>query len=348
MLELISTTSINSGTCILGLVLGELLHRISLYIEELYHLEEKQYQTSSRISPLSQVFSNKHNQTWKLLVFLFCGILLIIAGEDITSFSILSSLSVNTFAVSAIWACVRMFGITNHVMDDMEIFKDNNAELGPGLATNYWFGFLRVLVQSEDDQSDNSMDDDRVSVSGVGLRQKLREYVTNRMGVGGDHEYFDKIILLLPNSCEFQPETLQQVEHIYKGLPKGNTLNSDVKFKYKEMTKSQTVHWIYKDKEDEQQHPNVDEDASKIFFVFDFPTILRSAMGPGTDQNWSEETRKGNISSFKRTLQSLTCSVGKTRSLSFMDYKSDFEERQPLSFLLRNLMRLSHNDRSGF
>ena len=72
------------------------------------------------------------------------------------------------------------------------------------MATNYWFGFLRVLVQSEDDQSDDAN-------SGVGLRQKLREYVTNRMGVGGDHEYFDKIILLLPNSCEFQPETLQQV-----------------------------------------------------------------------------------------------------------------------------------------
>ena len=69
MLELISTILINSGTCILGkskmgllgckiivilgLVFGEFLHRLSLYIEELYHVEEKQYQTSSTISPLS-------------------------------------------------------------------------------------------------------------------------------------------------------------------------------------------------------------------------------------------------------------------------------------------------------
>ena len=108
----------------IGLVLGEFLHRLSLYREELHHVEEKQYQISSAITPLSQVFSNKHNQTWKLLVFLCCGILLIIAGEDITSFSIISSLSVNTFAVSAVWAVVRMFGITDNIMDDMEIFSE--------------------------------------------------------------------------------------------------------------------------------------------------------------------------------------------------------------------------------
>ena len=76
--------------------------------------------------------------------------------------------------------------------------------MGPGLATNYWFGFLRVLVQSEDDQSDDAN-------SGVGLRQKLRDYCFNRMADGGDHECFDKIILLLPNTCDFQPENLQQV-----------------------------------------------------------------------------------------------------------------------------------------
>ena len=57
------------------------------------------------------------------MVFLCCGVLLIIAGEDVTSFSILLSLSVNTFAVSAIWAVVRMFGLTDNIMDDMEIFS---------------------------------------------------------------------------------------------------------------------------------------------------------------------------------------------------------------------------------
>ena len=138
MIELISTISTLSGTCVLGkfnftllwieniplgLVLGELLHRLSLYKEELHHIEEKQYQTSSSITPLSEVFNNKHNQTWKLLVFLCYGILLIIAGEDITSFSILSSLSLKIFAVAAVWALVRMYGITDNILDDMEIFS---------------------------------------------------------------------------------------------------------------------------------------------------------------------------------------------------------------------------------
>jgi len=344
MIELISTISTLSGTCVLGLVLGELLHRLSQYKEELHHIEEKQYQTSSSITPLSEVFSNKHNQTWKLLVFLCYGILLIIAGEDITSFSILSSLSLKIFAVAAVWALVRMYGITDNILDDMEIFKDSNAELGPGLATNYWFGFLRVLVQSEDDQSDDAN-------SGVGLRQKLRDYCFTRMADAGDHECFDKIILLLPNTCDFQPENLQQVDNIYKGLPGRESENHDIKFKYKEQTKSQTVYWIYKHQEDEQHHQDTHIQATKIFFVFDFPTILRSAMGTGTAQNWNEETRKGNISSFKRTLQCLSCSIGKTRSLSFLHYKADIEEERPplpLSHLIRDLMRLSHEDRSGF
>ena len=37
------------------------------------------------------------------------------------------------------------------------------------------------------------------------------------------------------------------------------------------------------------------------------------------------------------------------RSLSFLHYKADIEEeRPPLSSLIRDLMRLSHEDRSGF
>ena len=179
-----------------------------------------------------------------------------------------------------------------------------------------------------------------------------------------------------------------KVDNIYKGLPGRESENHDIKFKYKEQTKSQTVYWIYKHQEDEQHHQNTHIQATKIFFVFDFPTILRSAMGTGTAQNWNEETRKGNISSFKRTLQCLSCSVGKTRyhillhlkysqmlkkkefgdlihnsflfivlgflheifrSLSFLHYKADIEEeRQPLSYLIRDLMRMSHEDRSGF
>jgi len=47
---------------------------------------------------------------------------------------------------------------------------------------------------------------------------------------------------------------LYKVDNIYKGLPGRESENHDIKFKYKEQTKSQTVYWIYKHQEDEQHH----------------------------------------------------------------------------------------------
>ena len=80
-----------------------------------------------------------------------------------------------------------------------------------------------------------------------------------------------------------------------------------------------TVYWIYKDEDDQSQ----DSSNTRIFFLYDPVTNLRTAMGGWTNENpvsrsrdlsrpirgeeeWSAEGQRRNIESFRATLDTLS------------------------------------------
>ena len=80
--------------------------------------------------------------------------------------------------------------------------EERSAELGPGLATNYWFGFLQTVLLS-DDVSDGD---------GLNIREKLVEY-HDQHHYPDQHLCSDKIVILIQTNCDFHPDTLQASPH---------------------------------------------------------------------------------------------------------------------------------------
>jgi len=325
------------GEWLLGLLIGEFLHRLSLLFEELYHLDEKQYR-SSRVTIFSQVFSCRHNQHWKAACLISLAFLLISVknGQD----DLEDSTFANIFAITVVWTLLRLFGILDNSVDDLDIFRESNAELGPGIATNYWFGFLKILLHSSEDNH---------------IRTKIENYCFKNSYT--NYESYGKIILFLQHDCNFNHDSNKmESEQIYKCLPESQvclqkTCNHDIEFRYGAQRKTMTVYWIYKDKE------NQGPDGSRIFFLYDPVTNLRTAMGPGTEEptanhrpvfrsrdqaqpikgeEWSEKARRRNLQSFRETLDKLSGNLN--RSFVYLEFKAltDATWRPPLSQLVRD------------
>ena len=45
-------------------------------------------------------------------------------------------------------------------MNPTKVLEEKNALLGPGLATNYWFGYLKWICAARDGDDDDEEDDD--------------------------------------------------------------------------------------------------------------------------------------------------------------------------------------------
>ena len=95
---------------------------------------------------------------------------------------------------------------------------DNRGELGPGLATNYWYGLLQTLMLEDDD-----------------IDSLLTDYLRHHKldAAGDNHMCYDKLILLIPDNCHFNSDKLQQVLHevtlnTFSSLPNINLPNSHV------------------------------------------------------------------------------------------------------------------------
>ena len=67
---------------------------------------------------------------------------------------------------------------------------ESNAELGPGIATNYWFGFLKILLQSSEDNH---------------IRTKIENYCFRNSYT--NYESYGKIILFLQHDCNFNHDS---------------------------------------------------------------------------------------------------------------------------------------------
>ena len=256
------------GVVLLGMLGGEMVHRLCLLWEEWPHLNTR-YQ-GNKVRMVLAVFSTDHNQHLHTLTLAILATWLVSYNTEMMLGEVMPWMMV--------WAVARMYNVFDHQLDTQDIISDNNAVLGPGLAANYWWGILRYLLSRSIPTQLSEL-----------LTQCNIENIT----------YFNKLIILIPHNCQVtwdNKEQLEQEKIFYLG---------DLIIHTARHTVNQAVYWIYQSEEDEEIKP---ENGKKILVFFDFPQILHSAMGDNrgfVDDDETSEIRRKNIESFIKTLENL-------------------------------------------
>ena len=75
-----------------------------------------------------KVFSTRHNQHWKVACLISISVLLITFrnsqdGHEDTSRDAYQSSFSSIFSISIVWALLRLFGILDNSIDDLDIFS---------------------------------------------------------------------------------------------------------------------------------------------------------------------------------------------------------------------------------
>jgi len=327
------------GTMLLGLLLGEFLHRLILVLEELRKLQTQYEGRVTRI--LEKVFSNCHNQalTVPFLAALGSG-LLVIPSHTLSTAEILN----NVTTVALVYVMMRTFGALDNTLEDLEVLEENNSDLGPGLAINYWFSFLKWILMPWERMVTDHRSYRFFDLTGVlealeyNVKESRREHfveqdgaIVTKLAAAGGPEFsiFKKFIVLLPSDCNMKIKSVSDWErenvflYCHPAVPAdakecdcrddcrcvhrncSHSFNFEVDPVLRTPAKRVKVYWIYAREEDEWQGKEGKEGQGwKIFLMFDFPMLLQSAMGPG--RGWEEEDRPGardrNIHSFRETL----------------------------------------------
>jgi len=307
----------------MGVLLGEIVHRVVIFIQELMHNRPRHKKVFKK--SLKAAFYIKHSQP-VIVLFLFClAVCLALNFGHLNFFSL--DFSQKMFPLVVVWACLRKVGAFENSIEDMEILEESNAELGHGLAANYWFSFLIIAVKSDIKQK---MEEHQISVQ----RQNYRS--------------FKKLIIFLPDDCHLQIGDEEQLksENIWRctelcdgSFDCKNSHNLQLGLKPGEK-KTQTVNWIYEDpKYEKVEEENNKLKANKIFVIFDFPQLIKSAMGPerGWEENERPGARKRNINSFKKTVKNFVkCNntIRYEKDLLFLE----FPNREPQNEKHRKLL----------
>lgn len=263
-----------------GIVVGEFLYRCVLLLDEKKYLYSRYKDKLPRL--IKAVFSNEHNQYLSFPIALLISLAFLYKSSMDTQTIILKVSS-----IILVWCVLRWLDVFDNPVDDIDVINNSNAALGPGLAYNYWNSLLKILLDKIED--------------------KTREY-ENRMnerfnGNVVQAKSHPRLLILLPNDCDFnQTETALSAEGVYTHDPDLcdmlGTLQCDHKVEF-EVEASQR-----RDPIKMNMHHIIDDmSGEKIYIMFDFPQLLKGAMGPKRDCD--RMSRKQNLKSFQSTLENL-------------------------------------------
>merc|ERR1711892_291459 len=263
-------------------ILGELFHRVSLLIEEFRHRVPRHKKNTKKL--IKSVLSNKHSQYVKVPLLVISSLLLQYYGQANFCFS---ELVIRICPVVVVWAILRMFGAFENSLEDLEILEESNAELGPGLAANYWFSFLKPALRAD---IQTKMEENLSS-----LRSLTDEMETDgewKPQIGANYRNFNKLMIPLPDDChlKIRDERILKEENIFKctelcdGTEDSCQHNLEFRLEVGERRVSikQTAYWIYESQEFEKEADTPEK---------------KEKNRPGA--------REKNVRSFKKTLKSL-------------------------------------------
>jgi len=201
------------GETLLALMIGEILHRIILICEEMPHVKERY--NGSKGEMFWAVFSNCHNQAIFGPMLTMVGLGLVAYGS--TSFS--PQIAVNVASIALVYVGLRLFGAMDNSLEDMQVLEEKNTLLGPGLATNYWFAYLKWICKGDRPPGDVSSSSGHKDLNDLKEALETAQESTepreednndiNRDGLtlnkmarqGQNFRIFPKLIILLPSKC---------------------------------------------------------------------------------------------------------------------------------------------------
>jgi len=301
VLERLKQLLSHSGFYLLGILVGEFVHRLYLTLERLTEARAR-HRWKNVVKVVKEVFSNSHGQIQKAILLLLISLVLCTYGKKNVETPIVNEMIVQAFPVAFVWALLRMSGAFENSLDDMEILEENNAQLGPGLAASYWFGFLSTALRGD---IPRNMEE---------FEQRLQERMENTQSACNIRS-FKKMILLIPDDCQLKikdeaflrEEKIFRCQDLFSEAREGNFQNIRFRFdpEHRRDPIEQNVYWIYESEQYESSDATeIDRrNASKILIIFDFPQVLQSAMG--CDRAWDQTARASNISSFQEKIKSL-------------------------------------------
>jgi len=217
---------------------------------------------------------------------------------------------VQVCTVSLIWLCLRLTTSAYSLLYGDLIFKEHNASIGQGLAINYWTAFLQpVLTNFQYEVRD--------------LQERIESHFFHSKLRGLDFDLFNKLVILLPSSCSKDGRTndrLFQLSDIDKTVFNTDEVTS-IQFKTGKPCK---ICWIYRNESDESLTYKQDSAlrCEKLFFISDFPTLLKSALGP--NRGWEDEgERIDQLKQFSESLKALAFEEKLESTFLFCNYGTD-------------------------
>ena len=157
-----------------GILLGELVTRAALFCDIFF--QKKRIWKS-----FESVFIKRQTQFW---VIILLGLLSWLPVRALGHVDYQHCL-----VVAFVWFLFRTFGMTNSGLEDLSLLEDTHADLGPGLAANYWMSFLQWALKSD-------------------ISQKMEDYHQDYCKTFGTvvsrSRAFEKFIILLPDDCDLQ------------------------------------------------------------------------------------------------------------------------------------------------
>ena len=199
----------------------------------------------------------------------------------------------------------------HNTVDDLEVLDDHQANVGPGLAANYWFSFLEYVMSNNIRKA---------------LEEHCKELRERLMQSQNEEQSFNlsvhpKLIIVLPSNCSIDKSKWEREEGVYKHIPgdchptceeqkfEGKfSRNHDIPIKLEYKSQNVHMHWIFKYEEDEVEFEKCSNQEralnakEKVLVALDFPQLLKSAMGPGPNKGWDEKpaARSKNLKIFKK------------------------------------------------
>ena len=270
-----------TGMYLAGLLLGELLVRLCMLVEEIFRIVYHRQSFYTNVTKEARrIFSNEHNQIYKVLALLLVSVMFSAGGSDLQYF--LQKIIPSSFE----WFVMREIGAFHNLIEENETLSSRHADLGEFMALSFWLKFLEPFVAGNILQK---------------MNQSACQYSKNFKCV-------HKLIILLPSNCclnlddnDLEKEgVFRHHGNCYEGCDSDHSIIfPSTCHGYSNI--HQTLHWIYKCSTREE---NQEE---KIVVMFHFPQILKSMMGPG--RGWDEEIRPGgrqrNIQKMKDMLETL-------------------------------------------
>ena len=174
--------------------------------EESFLLSETVLGNTKRFSIFRMFFYLKYLLYFQLIIVL-------ILSSFVTKDIILLEENIKKLIIPAFaWFLVKLLRAFSSSTEDINILECNRYDVGPGLASNFWFGFLEHAVKSNLKEKMQEFTKD-IKETMIGKSGEFNSQIENIRG-------YNKLILLLPTNCyRDKARDLAKDEKIFQHLP---------------------------------------------------------------------------------------------------------------------------------